>query len=133
MRYESQGAIYPITSAIHNQAHPASNFAIIAPSLWHDRLGHPGASILDSLRRNNLIQCNKLSYSTSCYSCPLERHIKLPFVASNSSTLMSFDIIQCDIWTSPILSSVGHRYYLVVLDDYSNYLWTFSLSKKSQV
>jgi len=34
---------------------------------------------------------------------------------------MSFNIIHSDIWTFPILSSVGHQYYVLFLDDYSNY------------
>ena len=59
--------------------------------------------------------------------------MKLPFSSSTSSTLMPFNIIRCDLWTSPILSSMCHCYYLVVLDDYTNYLWPFPMSKKSQV
>ena len=132
MRCESRGALYPITS-ITPQVQPHSSFAALAPSLWHDRLGHPGASILDSLRKNKFIECNKLSSSTICYSCPLGKHVKLPFVTSNSTTMMPFDIIHYDLWTSPVLSSMGHRYYLVVLDDYSKFVWTFPLAKKSQV
>lgn len=46
---------------------------------------------------------------------------------------MPFDIIHSDIWTSPILSSMGHQYYVLFLDDYSNYLWTFLLARKSDV
>ncbi|XP_057250774.1 uncharacterized protein LOC125497673 [Beta vulgaris subsp. vulgaris] len=57
MRCESQGALYPSTTT-NNQAFPHSSFAALVPSLWHDRLGHRGAPILDSLRRNNFIECN---------------------------------------------------------------------------
>ena len=46
---------------------------------------------------------------------------------------MPFDIIHSDLWTSPILSSMGHKYYVLFLDDYSNYLWTFPIAKKSDV
>jgi histone deacetylase 1/2 len=48
-------------------------------------------------------------------------------------TFMPFDIIHSDLWTSPVLSSSGHRYYVLFLDDYSKYLWTFPIAKKSQV
>jgi transposase InsO family protein len=35
------------------------------------------------------------------------------------------------LWTSPILSVSGFKYYLVILDDYSHFLWTFPLRLKS--
>lgn len=31
------------------------------------------------------------------------------------------------------MSYSGHRYYVLFLDDYSKYLWTFPIAKKSQV
>ena len=130
MRSNSRGELYPLTTT--NNASP-STFAALAPTLWHERLGHPGASILSSLSQNNFIQCTSSSSSPLCNSCPLGKHIKLPFVPSHSSTLLPFDIIHSDLWTSPILSSSGHRYYIVLLDDFSNYLWTFPISKKSDV
>jgi hypothetical protein len=47
--------------------------------------------------------------------------------------MMPFDIIHSDLWTSPVLSTMGHRYYILFLDDHSQFLWTFPLSKKSDV
>lgn len=130
MRCESQGNLYPITTS---QAISPSSFAALAPSLWHARLGHPGVPVVDSLRQNKFIECNKTSGSHVCQSCSLGKHVKLPFVASNSCTVMPFDIIHSDIWTSPVMSSSGHKYYVLLLDDYSNFLWTYPLSKKSEV
>ncbi|KAK4354606.1 hypothetical protein RND71_026800 [Anisodus tanguticus] len=42
MRCDSQGELYPITSPIQQSKLP-STFAAFAPSLWHERLGHPRA------------------------------------------------------------------------------------------
>lgn len=100
--------------------------------MWHSRLGHPGNAILSSLRSNHLIECNK-ARNSFFQICPLEKHVKLPFNDSCSFTNMPFDIIHSDLWTSPILSSSGHRYYALFLDNYSNFLWTFPISRKSQV
>jgi hypothetical protein len=36
-----------------------------------------------------------------------------------------------DLWTSPVVSVSGSKYYLVILDDFIHYLWTFSLKVKS--
>ncbi|WVZ82615.1 hypothetical protein U9M48_029863 [Paspalum notatum var. saurae] len=37
-----------------------------------------------------------------------------------------------DLWTSPVPSISGYKYYLVVLDDFSHYSWTFPLRSKSK-
>ena len=130
MRCNSQGDLYPYSSSHNNQAIP-STFAAVTPKLWHDRLGHPGSSILDVLRKNKSIDCSKHSSSSICGSCVLGKHIKLPFVPSILSTSFPFDILHSDLWSSPVLSSTGHNYYVLFLDDYSKYLWTFPLARKS--
>jgi len=57
----------------------------------------------------------------------LGRHIRLPFATSTSRALKNFDLIHCDLWTSPVASVFGYKYCLVILDDCSHYLWTFPL------
>jgi hypothetical protein len=36
-----------------------------------------------------------------------------------------------DLWTSPVLSVSGYKYYLVILDYCTHYSWTFPLCQKS--
>jgi hypothetical protein len=36
-----------------------------------------------------------------------------------------------DLWTTPVSSVSGNKYYIVILDDFSHYIWTFPLSLKS--
>jgi hypothetical protein len=43
----------------------------------------------------------------------------------------SFDLIHLDLWTSPVVSVSGSKYYLIILNDFTHYLWTFSLKLKS--
>ncbi|KAI3518344.1 hypothetical protein L1887_06964 [Cichorium endivia] len=128
MRCESRGELYPIT----NQATSHSAFAAITPKLWHARLGHPGAPVFQFLRTNKDINCHALD-KLLCSSCQLGKNIKLPFVSSTSCTVMPFDILHTDIWTSPVVSTMGHRYYLVIVDDFTNFTWSYPLAKKSQV
>ena len=96
MRCESRGALYPITEST-TPATSSSTFAALAPSLWHERLGHPGVSILHSLRKNKFIECNQIRDSRIFHSCSLGKHIKLPFVLSHSHTLMPFDIVHTNL------------------------------------
>jgi transposase InsO family protein len=48
-------------------------------------------------------------------------------------TTAPFDLVHCDVWTSPVLSTSGFKYYLVLLDDFSHYCWSFPLRHKSEV
>jgi hypothetical protein len=67
-----------------------------------------------------------------CHACQLGRHVRLPFSSSSSHATHAFDLVHCDLWTSPITSMSGYKYYLVVLDDFSHYVWTFPLCAKSE-
>jgi hypothetical protein len=62
--------------------------------------------------------------------------VRLPCSSSffffSSHATHAFDLVHCDLWTSPITSMLGYRYYLVVLDDFSHYVWTFPLRAKSE-
>ena len=69
---------------------------------------------LPSVRLVNLVGKDRLSYPTS-----------------TSYTTTAFQLVHFDLWTSPIVSFSGYKYYLVVLDDYSHYSWTFPLRNKS--
>lgn len=55
------GDLYPVVTK--NQANSSSAFTSVFTalfsSLWHSRLGHPGAVVLISLRSKKFIECNK--------------------------------------------------------------------------
>jgi hypothetical protein len=55
----------------------------------------------------------------------------LPFSSSSNRTAKAFDLIHLDLWTSPVVSVLGSKYYLVILDDFTHYLWTFPFKLKS--
>jgi hypothetical protein len=55
----------------------------------------------------------------------------MPFICSVSRADNNFDLIHCDLWTSPIVSISGCKYYLVIHDDCSHFVWTSPLRVKS--
>ena len=46
---------------------------------------------------------------------------------------MPFEVIHSDLWTSSILSFFQHKYYVLYLDNFSNFLWTFPIPFKFHV
>ena len=123
-RCNSSGPLYPL------RLDPAHSFiAKGASPLWHRRLGHPGHEALSKLASSvspSIADCSDL-----CHACQLGRHVRLPFPVSSSRASNKFDLIHCDLWTSPVVSVSGYKYYLVILDDCTHYLWTFPLRLKS--
>jgi hypothetical protein len=61
------------------------------------------------------------------HACQLGRHTRFLFPTLSSQAEQAFDLAHCDRWTSPVISLSRYKYYLVILDDYSHFLWTFPL------
>ncbi|GKB36568.1 hypothetical protein Tco_0881510 [Tanacetum coccineum] len=89
LRCDSTRDLYPVTQQ------PSSQTPVVLLSFssttWHRRPGHPGDYVL---RR---------------------KHAKLLFYNFESSVDSVFEIIHSDIWTSPILSESGIKYYAIFL------------------
>ena len=131
IRCNSSGPLYSLMPP----AASSSSCALIAAApaaVWHRRLGHPGHEALFKLSSVSAISCIHHSSDQLCHACQLGRHIRLPFANSSSRALKNFDLIHCDLWTSPIKSVSRYKYYLVILDDHSHFLWTFPLRLKSE-
>ena len=126
VRCNSSGPLYPL----HLPAAAHSLVATSTASLWHRRLGHSGRDAFSKLA-SILPACSSDGGSSICHACQLGRHVRLPLSASSSRAANNFDLIHCDLWTSPVVSVSGFKYYLVILDDRSHYLWTFPLRLKS--
>lgn len=55
IRYNSSGELYHLTPIPSTQNTSPSTFITLSNNLWHNRLGQLGASVLNSLHRNNFI------------------------------------------------------------------------------
>jgi hypothetical protein len=80
----------------------------VAPATWHRHLGHPDPDALSSLSRSSFINYTS-NKQDLCHACQLGKHIRLPFSSS---------------------SNHAAKYYLVILDNFTHYLWTFPLKLK---
>jgi hypothetical protein len=95
-------------------------------------LGHLNTASLSNLLSRFHIPCtNKDLTPLACEECHKGKHVRLPFSDSNRITYFPFQLIHCDFWTSPTESVTRFKYYLIVIDDYSRYTWTYPLCFKS--
>jgi hypothetical protein len=121
----SPGAMAALAAAPHA-------LVAVTPTTWHRRLGHPGPDALSSLSRSSFIHYTSNKHEF-CHTCQLGKHTRLPFRSSSHRAKHPFDLIHLDLWTSPIVSVPGSKYYLVIFDDFTYYLWTFLLKLKSDI
>jgi histone deacetylase 1/2 len=129
LRCNSAGSLYPFR--------PTSDQALLSSSstsadLWHQRLGHPGRDTFNRTVRQFEFQCTKTE-DHSCRSCKLGKHTRLPFQSSDSVSFVPFQLVHGDVWTSPVSSNNGFKFYLVLIDACTHYVWTFPLRAKSEV
>ena len=102
-------------------------------ALWHAYLGHASSSRVQQLASRGLLG----SVSTEnfdCVSCQLGKQPTLPFNTSQSISTDIFDLIHSDVWgSSSVSSTVGSRYFVVFVDDYSCYSWIFNMKYRSEL
>jgi len=69
-----------------------------------------------------------------CQICPLAKQKRLPFLVSTSSSNKIFYLLHMDIWGPLVITSVdGHKYFLIVVDDFSRHTWIFLLKTELEV
>lgn len=121
-----------------SQASPNNSFMSLlsekaSATVWHQRLGHPSAQVLQHLKtRENLQFLSSFQLNKFCEPCQLGKHHKLPFSVSSRQSSHPLDIVHCDIWgPTSTLSVSGFNSYIIFLDDYSRYTWFYPLKAKS--
>uniref|UniRef100_A0A2N9FSD8 Integrase catalytic domain-containing protein n=1 Tax=Fagus sylvatica TaxID=28930 RepID=A0A2N9FSD8_FAGSY len=136
----SKNGVYPIHSSTFFNSAQNKTACCAAQSvspqkwhLWHSRLGHPSNKILSSMFPS--LQCNSSltnSVKTHCIHCLAGKMHQLPFPVSNKSVSSPFALIHADLWgPAPIMSYTGFRYYLVLVDEFTKFTWTYLLKHKS--
>jgi hypothetical protein len=101
-------------------------------STWHLHLKHLGVDALFKLSSDSSVVCSMRTHDF-CHTCQFGRHTRMPFTSSMSRAYNIFDLIHYDMWTSPVVSVSGHKYYLLIIDNHSHFVCTFPLRVKSNI
>lgn len=100
---------------------------------WHARFGHPFPVVVHKAVSTHNLSCSKASLDFACTMRPQPKAHKLPFVNNTHQGCKNiFDIVYTDIWTAPVHSVTGVKYFLLLVDDFSRFMWIYFLSSKSQ-
>jgi hypothetical protein len=132
-RCNSSGALYTMCMPSHSTPSPCAPPAVVlaaSASTWHRRLGHPSVDALSKLSSDSSVVCSRRTHDF-CHACQLSCHTSMPFASSTSRANNIFDLIYYDLMTSPVVSVSSHKYYLLIIDDRSHFVWTSPLRVKS--
>uniref|UniRef100_A0A2N9GP84 Integrase catalytic domain-containing protein n=1 Tax=Fagus sylvatica TaxID=28930 RepID=A0A2N9GP84_FAGSY len=85
-----------------------------------------------SVPASHTMACNSSTASIHCKHCLAGKMHQLPFPISNKISTAPFALVHADLWgPAPITSSTGFRFYLVLVDDFTKFTWTYLLKHKS--
>ena len=92
------------------------------PLLLHSRLGHQSLS-----KFQKLVPHFSSLYSLECESCQLGKHTRVLFPKRlDPRTKSPFEFVHTDVWgPSRSTSTLGFRYFVTFIDDYSRCTWLF--------
>ncbi|XP_074265513.1 uncharacterized protein LOC141587950 [Silene latifolia] len=85
-----------------------------------------------STKSNTFSPTSTSGHGLVTLSTDISKHKRLPFHDSNSVTFAPFDIIHVDLWTSPVLSKSCYKYYLILIDNFTQFVWVYPLTAKSE-
>ena len=70
-----------------------------------------------------------------CESCQLGKHHQSSYSSHDDiPSFAPFDLIQCDVWGPSLTPSIlGHRYYVVFVDDFTRVSWAYVLYDRTKV
>ena len=88
--------------------------AATSPKLLHERLGHPHLSKLKIM----VPSLEKIK-DLFCESCQLGKHVRSSFRHAESHVDSSFSVIHSDIWGPSRVPSMGYRYFISFIDEFS--------------
>jgi hypothetical protein len=134
----SKAGLYPIYLKHFSSNKSRSLVAFIgvkAPvSVWHNRLGHPSSSVFQLLLCHSQLSLSSSQRQESlCEPCQLAKSKKLPFLISSRISNFPLELIRSDVWTSPVKSISGCKFYVLFVDDFSRFTWLFPLKHKSDI
>ncbi|KAF0710221.1 hypothetical protein AaE_012624, partial [Aphanomyces astaci] len=101
--------------------------------LWHNRLGHPSSTVLQSLVKTHpdfSTDRPRLFKSFTCDTCEFAKSRRQQFSSAAVFRASSFLLlVHTDIWgPCPVPSIGGSFYFVVFIDDYSRFTWVYPLA-----
>ncbi|RVW18439.1 Retrovirus-related Pol polyprotein from transposon RE1 [Vitis vinifera] len=133
-----QEAWFLDTGATHHLSHNEDNLQNTYPYQAGDKVAVGNAhqtnlsSTSPAAAPSTFTAQKSINKTTSvCCACQLSKSHKLPFSPASSKASTPLELIHANLWgPAPISSTIGVKYFLLLLDDFSRYSWIYEGSSK---
>ena len=68
-----------------------------------------------------------------CESCQLGKHVRSSFRHVESRVDSPSSVIHSDIWDPSRVSSMGYKYFVTFIDEFSRCTWVFLMKERSEI
>ncbi|KAD2392703.1 hypothetical protein E3N88_39680 [Mikania micrantha] len=131
---------FDLSKKISVKGHPClfSKASLKESNLWHRRLGHVNLKNMNQLVKHGLVRglpMKDFSCDENCTACLKGKQHKVSFppIGDTKSTAC-LQMLHMDLFGPvKVMSMAKKKYCLVVVDDYSRFVWTFFLHSKDEV
>ncbi|KAD0053224.1 hypothetical protein E3N88_44863 [Mikania micrantha] len=131
---------FDLSKKISVKGHPClfSKASFKESNLWHRRLGHVNIKNMNQLVKHGLVRglpLKDFSCDENCSACLKGKQHKASFPSiGDSKSTGCLQLLHMDLFGPvQIMSMAKKKYCLVIVDDYSKFVWTFFLHSKSEV
>lgn len=102
-------------------------------TLLHNRLSHPNFEIVKQAARAMNQELDNSSNDELCTAYEMAKSHRLPMLHTHTHSLHPFDIVHVDLWgLFLVVSMKGMRYFFMLVDDCTIFMWIYVLSNKNQ-
>ncbi|WVZ82886.1 hypothetical protein U9M48_030094 [Paspalum notatum var. saurae] len=68
-----------------------------------------------------------------CDACEYGKHTRASYISRGLRSTLPFLLVHSDVWTSPVVSISGMRYFATFIDCYSRMTWVYLMKHKNEV
>ena len=86
------------------------------------RLGHANKLVVNRILSTFHLDHSKDRNKSIYQACMQAKIHRQPLYSIGSISNKPFDVIFSDVWTSPIMSPAGYKYFVSFIDDYSRFI-----------
>jgi hypothetical protein len=99
--------------------------------LLHCQLGHPSFELMSKSFPGEFSKVDKCKLT--CDACEYGTHTRTSYASKGLRSVLPFILIHSDVWTSPVVSVSGMKYFVTFIDCYSRMTWIYLMKHKSEV
>lgn len=99
--------------------------------LQHCRLGHLSFDTMVKVFPEMMSKVDRRKLL--CDACEYGKHTRSTYVSKGLRSLSPFMLVHSDVWTCPITSVSGMKYFVTFIDCYSRVTWIYLMKHKNEV